>query len=221
MSNKTGADYYVARTKALLKGHDHLSNYGHGLLAERYGAEAAAGILAEAREEFSGLIPAIPYIGGAANPLTDTLEQMTSLLAFYRVLTRRGRPVEEIGALVHAMAQNRIDSTPLVLRRLVGKLYMSRLWRARTERKATASQNGLHPGNFVFEVVPGDRPGIAWGINYKECGVVKFFHAQGADEFTPYMCFIDFMMFPAMGIVLERQGTIAQGCTHCDFRFRE
>jgi hypothetical protein len=118
------------------------------------------------------------------------------------------------------MAQNRIDSTPLLLRRLLGKLYMSRLWRARTERKALASQTGVYPGNFVFEVVPGDRPGIEWGINYKECGVVKFFHAQAADEFTPYMCFIDFMMFPAMGITLEREGTIAQGCTHCDFRFR-
>jgi hypothetical protein len=50
---------------------------------------------------------------------------------------------------------------------------------------------------------------------------VKFFHEQGADEFTPYMCFIDFLMFPAMGIALEREGTIAQGCGRCDFRFRE
>jgi hypothetical protein len=190
------------------------------LLAERYGAEAVPGLLSEARAEFEALIPAIPYIGGADNPLTDTLVQMTSLLAFHRVLTRHGRPVEEIGALVHGMAQNRIESTPPALRRLLGKLYMSRLWRRRTERKALASQSGAYPGNFVFEVVPADSPGQAWGINYRECGVVKFFHAQGADEFTPYMCFIDFMLFPAMGIDLRRTGTIAQGCTHCDFRFR-
>jgi hypothetical protein len=219
MTDKTGSDYYVARTAALLRGHDQLCTYGHALLAERCGAEAVPAILAEARDEFAALIPAIPYIGGRDNPLTDTLEQMTSLLALYRVLQRRGTPVAEVGALVHAMAQRRVDSTPAILRRLLGRLYMSRLWRRRTERKALASQQGRYPGNFVFEVVPGDDSGSAWGINYLECGVVKFFHAQGADEFTPYMCFIDFLMFPAMGIRLERQGTLAQGCAQCDFRF--
>jgi hypothetical protein len=72
----------------------------------------------------------------------------------------------------------------------------------------------------VYEVVAGERPDQAWGINYLECGVVKFFHAQGADDFAPYMCLIDFLMFPAMGVTLERQGTLANGCTHCDFRFK-
>jgi hypothetical protein len=219
MSDTTGSDYYVARTAALLRGHDRLCAYGHELLAERYGAAAVPAILAEARDEFAALIPAIPYIGGRANPLTDTLEQMASMLALYRVLQRRGRPVAEVGALVHAMAQRRIDSMPALLRRLAGRLYMSRLWRRRTERKALASQRGVYPGNFVFEVVPGDDSGAEWGINYLECGLVKFLHAQGADEFTPYMCFIDFLMFPAMGIRLERQGTLAQGCAQCDFRF--
>ena len=220
MPGPTGPAYYTSRGPALLKAHDRLCANGTALLAERYGAEAVPALLAEAREEFRGLIPAIPYIGGRNNPLTDTLEQMTSLLALYRVLTRRGRPVEEIGTLVHDMAQHHIDQTPALLRKLLGKLYMSRLWRRRTERKAQASQDGRYPGNFVFEVVPGDGQGVEWGINYRECGVVKFFHAQGADEFTPYMCFIDFLMFPAMGVTLERQGTIAHGCTHCDFRFR-
>lgn len=220
MTQKTGSDYYLARAPALLKAHDRLCANGTALLADRYGAAAAPAILAEARDEFTRLIPAIPYIGGRENPLTDTLEQMTSLLALYRVLTRRGRPVAEIGALVQAMAQHHIEHTPALLRRLAGKLYMSRLWRRRTERKAQVSQSGRYPGNFVFEVVPGEGE-TAWGINYLECGVVKFFHAQGADEFTPYMCFIDFLMFPAMGIQLERQGTLANGCTHCDFRFRQ
>src|SRR5687768_7112673 len=140
MEMKTAAAYYVARTKALLKGHEQLMRYATVLLAERYGPEAVLAIAAEARAEFAGLIPAIPYIGGRENPLTDTLEQMASLLALYRVLERRGRPVDEIGKLVHAMAQNRVDSTPLVLRRLLGKLVMSRLWQRRTEKKALASQ---------------------------------------------------------------------------------
>jgi hypothetical protein len=34
------------------------------------------------------------------------------------------------------------------------------------------------------------------------------------------MCRIDFLMFPALGITLKRSGTGAQGCDHCDFRFK-
>jgi hypothetical protein len=34
------------------------------------------------------------------------------------------------------------------------------------------------------------------------------------------MCRIDFLMFPALGITLKRSGTRAQGCDHCDFRFK-
>jgi hypothetical protein len=161
MDKPTGADYYVGRSKALTKAHDQLLRYGMGLLTERYGAEAVPGIVAETRAAFAGLIPQIPYIGGQANPLTDTLEQMTSLLALYRVLERRGRPVDEIGTLVHAMAQQRVDATPLLLRRLAGKLYMSRLWRRRTEKKALASQSGQYPGNFVFEAPMSLRPTCA------------------------------------------------------------
>ena len=74
---------------------------------------------------------------------------------------------------------------------------------------------------YDAEVVPG-QPGesFEWGLNYHECGVVKFFAAQDADAFTPYMCVMDYLLFPAMGVGLQRTGTIAHGCTHCDFRFK-
>ena len=49
---------------------------------------------------------------------------------------------------------------------------------------------------------------------------VKFFNDRGASELTPYMCRLDFLMFPAPGITLQRSGTRAQGCSHCDFRFK-
>lgn len=212
------SDYYVKRREQLIRKHDQLIAFGAGELKTRYGEAHSTAIINAAREAFAALIPRIPYIGGDANPLTDTLVQMTSLLALYQVMQSRGVPTEEIGALAQRMAQTRIESVPVVLRRLLGRLYMTRLWRERTRRKAVQSQRGDYPGNFVYEVVAGD--GFEWGIDYHECGIVKFFHAQHADEFTPYMCLIDFLMFPAMGVHLERQGTIANGCTRCDFRFR-
>jgi hypothetical protein len=221
MTNQpTGVDYYVGRKSALLKQHDKMMALGAGMMYDQYGESVTGAILAETRATFELLIPKIPYIGGKANSLTDTLEQMTSLLTLYQVMKPYGIPVEEIGSLVHRMAQAWASQYPAFARRLIGRLYMSQLWRKRTRKKALVSQNGEYPGNFVFEVVDGDGQNYEWGINYLECGVVKFFQAQGADEFTPYMCVIDYLLFPNIGIDLQRQGTIANGCTHCDFRFK-
>lgn len=219
MTTLTGSEFYVAQSAALRRGHARLMTLGAGPLRARYTAEEVAAVTAAAEVEFDALIPAIPYVGGRANSFTDLLIQATSLLALYRVLKLRGRPVAEIGAIVHAMAEAWVNQHPGWVRRLMGHLYMSQLWRARLRRKALASQARQYPGDFVYAVVPGDDQGAAWGVDYLECGLVKYLQAQGADEFAPYMCVLDFLLFPAMGIALERQGTLAQGCARCDFRF--
>jgi hypothetical protein len=212
-------NYYTGQKKRLLKNHDKLIDLGMDTLNTRYDG-AGEQIAAETRREFEQLIPQIPYIGGKQNRLTDTIEQMTSLLALYRVLKARGVPVEEIGALVQQMATAHIESFPGLARRMIGRLYMSQFWRKNTRKRALELQKRQYEGNFVYEVVEGNGDDFEWGVNYLECGVVKFFHQQAADEFTPYMCLIDNLMFPAMGVELVRQGTIANGCTHCDFRFK-
>jgi hypothetical protein len=214
-------DFYQQQRSTLLRNHDKLLANGLELLNLQYGDAVTQSILTDTRLTFDLLIPQIPYIGGKTNPLTDTLVQMTSLLALYRVLEARDVPVSEIGALVHKMATFSINRFPALMKKILGHLYMSRFWRTRTQKLALESQRKEFAGNFVYEVVQGNSDSYEWGINYVECAVVKFFHEQDADEFTPYMCFIDFLMFSAMGLDLERQGTIANGCTHCDFRFKE
>ncbi len=189
-------------------------------LTERYGAELADTAVTESTIEFEQLIPEIPYIGGKANSMTDTLVQMATLLAMYRVLKRQGKPVNEIGELAHKMAQTWVGQYPQFLRRLIGRYYFSTFNRRRLAQKAEELRQRQYPGDFVREVVTGSpEDDFAWGVNYLECGVVKFFAAQDADEFSPFMCEIDYLLFPALGIDLQRTGTIAQGCTHCDFRF--
>ena len=194
---------------------------GQPLLVEKYGEVLATTAVQESDIEFEKLLPHIPYIGGKANPMTDTLEQMTSFLALYRVLQRHGREADEIGDLAYAMALAYVESYPKLARQLIGKFYMSRLNQRRQKRRADNSQIREYPGDFVTEFVAGgSEADFAWGINYLECGVVKFFEEQDAAEFTPAMCRIDHLLFPALGIELERTGTIAQGCSHCDFRFK-
>ncbi len=211
--------YYLNRKHALLRQHKRMLKVGRRVMMKVYPVEDVPIIIQEATQELETLIPEIPYIGGKDNPLTDTLEQMTTLLALYKVLKRRGKSIETIGVIVQKMAQQYIQQYPKFLRHLIGRYYLSRWNRRRVAKNAQRSQSGEYPANFVYEVVSVDDG--TWGVNYLECGVQKFFHEQDADEFTPYMCLVDFLIFPAMGINLLREGTLANGCTHCDFRFKQ
>lgn len=42
-------------------------------------------------------------------------------------------------------------------------------------------------------------------------------HVQGADEFTPWLCHLDYVMAHAAGYGLTRTRTLAWGCDRCDF----
>jgi hypothetical protein len=56
------------------------------------------------------------------------------------------------------------------------------------------------------------------GMDVTECGIVKFLHAQGADELSPYLCNLDYLVYQATGVELRRTMTLSWGCEKCDFR---
>ncbi|WP_420643352.1 L-2-amino-thiazoline-4-carboxylic acid hydrolase [Candidatus Leptofilum sp.] len=217
----TLTNYYTKQQGKLLKNHRKMMKIGEPILKQKYGTQLAQTTVSQSTTEFENLIPQIPYIGGSANSMTDTLIQMSSLLALYRVLKQHGKRVDEIGELLYEIAQAQVNRFPQWLRHLIGKYYLSNWNQKRMQKKAAVSQKRQYPGDFVIEVVSGNQKPFTWGVNYLECGIVKFFAQQGAAELTPFMCRIDYLLFPAMGIQLRRTGTIAQGCTHCDFRFHK
>jgi hypothetical protein len=54
-----------------------------------------------------------------------------------------------------------------------------------------------------------------------ECAICNFFHIQGADELTPYMCQLDFAVSKALGLGLSRTTTIPESGEKCDFRYKQ
>ncbi len=96
---------------------------------------------------------------------------------------------------------------------------MSELFKRQLRKQARASRSSIYEYDFVYDIVPGGE-GYKWGIDYVECGIVKFFKRQGEEELAKYACILDYLMFPAIGVDLVRTGTIAEGCRRCDFRFR-
>jgi len=211
-------DYYVAQKSRLLRDFDKNEKHGRRILASHYG-DLADTILQEAHREYEALIPKIPYIGGKKNTTTTSLIQSTSGLALFRALKNHGKTAEETGNICYEMTEAPLRSYPRLLRNLVGRWYFRR-YRSRMEKGAAESQKRLYPGNSLWTFIQGDSKEFDFGVDMTECAICKFFHAQGADELTPYMCLTDFAVSKALSMGLVRTTTIAEGGEKCDPRYK-
>jgi hypothetical protein len=219
-SGEAVEDYYTSRRTELLGDFDELREHTDKILIASHGEEFADAIDAEARQEFESLIPEIPYIGGDDNELTDELIQATMALALYRAMKKQGKTVEEIGEVLYRTVEAMASSYPRILTRAIGFYQMSGLGQRPMRRAALESQQRVYPEGWVFHFVEGDGEEFDWGIDFTECGIVKFFRTQGAAELAPYMCLADYPISEALGTGLIRKTTIAGGAERCDFRFK-
>lgn len=215
------SEYYVRNRAKLLKEHNRLVSAGREIAAAQYGGAFADTLVRESLAEFEKLIPELPYIGGEQNALTDNLVFSASALAFYRVIKRHGRTVQETGEVLYRTVEAWVRRYPRWLRRVMGWYYMSRLNQWRSRQKVAVSQERRYPGDWVRGHVEGAGDTFDWGMDYTECGIVKFLHSQGADELAPYLCLTDYALLGALGIGLKRTMTLAEGCEKCDFRFKK
>jgi hypothetical protein len=188
-------------------------------LAAAYGKEEGEAIVKDAIQRFEALLPDIPYIGGGENPSTRNLYLTAAMLAVYRSLQARGASVEEAARLIYLGSASFFGSFPArVLMRLQGRRLLSRKFRDKRRHVAAISQERRYPEDWVFEVVEGNGQGFAFGVDYTECGLVKYLAREGAPELAPYLCWIDYPQFAAMHLRLDRTETLAQGGQRCDFR---
>lgn len=220
MNEQAGHPYYLHNRAKLLKAHRKMAQAGRAFAAGRYGEAFANTLVRESLAEFEELIPALPYIGGKQNPLTDNLVSSAGALAMHRVMLRHGNPVEETGELLYRLMEAWIRRYPRFVRHLMGRYYLSRLSQRQSKKRAALSQQRRYPGDWVRVHVAGDGQTFEWGVDYLECGIVKFLHSQGADELAPHLCQLDYALFGALGIELMRTQTLANGDEKCDFRFK-
>ena len=148
-----------------------------------YGKEEGEAIASETMQRFEALLPDIPYIGGDENTLTRNLYLSAAMLAMYRSLQARGASVEEAARLIYLGTARFFDSFPTHwLMRWQGRRMFGQK-RLDTRRHAAAiSQQRRYPEDWVFQVVEGNGRGFAFGVDYTECGVVKYFAREGAPE---------------------------------------
>lgn len=137
----------------------------------------------------------------------------------YRALQARGASIEEAARLIYLGSASFFNSIPTRwLMRWQARRRLTRKGMDERRRAAAISQDRRYPDDWVFDFVESDGRDFEFGVDYTECGIVKYLDREGVPELAPYLCWIDYRQFAAMGLRLDRTETIAQGGDRCDFR---
>ena len=215
MNEQEGKEYYLSCKSEILKQFDVHARAWRPFLAVSYGNEFTDEVLKDTREQYQALIPEIPYIGGEENSMTRHLIRSTTSLILFKVMKARGKTSEEVGKVVY-------DAVVKVVNQLPHRPFkeLSAEYVAREREQARKSQERCYPGNWVWEFVEGDGVEFDYGYDFLECGTQKFYHAQEADEFLPFYCYLDFVTYRTTGWGFARSMTLAEGYDKCDFRWK-
>jgi len=208
---------------ALLRDPDPLADFyasTETVLGTHFGQSRARMLVQDIRREYEALTPEMPTIGGEENMFTEWLTYGVYYLAVHRVLTSQDQSIEQVGHIIYETYEVMADY-PAWMLRLVGSLKYDEGYVKQLKGAAAASQERRYPGDWVCTFVEGDGETFDYGLDITECGICKFYHAQGADELAPYMCLSDYAVSCAFDRGLVRYKTIAEGAEVCDFRYKQ
>ncbi len=175
------------------------------------GAGSADEILAEAETRFETLLPGLAYRDEPDHSMAGAVVACAALLAIWLTLEPRGVDVHAWGAALMA--------TPLPPPPPDAEA-IAEQQRSRFIKDAKRSQEVTRPGEFVYELIPGDGS-FDWGMNVKSCAICYLFGQHDAMDLVPYMCAIDDLTSDQGSAGLRRTGTIALGAHRCDFRYQQ
>jgi len=180
-------------------------------LSAVHGEAMAGDAIAGARRRADSLLPKVPYIGGSANELTTNLYQSAMALAIHQEMKARERPASETAEVIYRAFGDYLAEWPQApLLKATG--IVMRVARPRSSHVASSQYD------WTCSDVAGDGTTFDWGVDYAQCGICTYLREHEAEDLLPYMCLLDFPVFKAMGVGLERTRTIARGNRTCDFR---
>lgn len=213
--------YYSLCQKKLLKDFDRTCAWLEDWLFARYGKEFTRTLQSEVRQEYEKLIPEIPYIKGVRARMLNSFLLITAQeLAAYKAMKKQGKPASEAWELCHEALRVGAAKVPSWKRWLLSRVMFSPLVKKIMRKRAREQQKGRF-GDFEMEYLGGAGAQYDFGVNYLQCGNQMFVNRHGGEEFAPYICMSDIVLSEAFGWGLHRTQTLADGCAHCDFRFKK
>jgi hypothetical protein len=151
--------------------------------------------------------------------LNGFLRTTAQEIAVYMAVRDRGGSPAEAWEICHEAIRLRMVEFPKWKRWLSRRFMYSGIVR-RIMKRREANRDQPRFGDFEVRYHTGDGSDFDFGIDYVRCGNLELVKKLGAEEFAPYVCMSDIALSDALGWGLIRTQTLADGCSHCDFRFK-
>ena len=169
------------------------------------------------------MLARFPYIGGNDASGTKNLTEAYMLVAMGEFLKDCGTETEEIGRLMTLAYARRMEKMPSLLRKIMGKMFtnpklLNKMFLKKDAKNAVnAAKN---PGSFETKTQIPPESGYDFSYHNLVCPLANFAKQYGYEEYMPYLCNLDYVMFGILGAPLFREHTCFEEGDFCDFKLK-
>ena len=164
-----------------------------------------------------------PYIGGDQVSGTKNLTGSFGFVAMGEVLKKYGVSLEEIGHLMALSYERNTLAIPLPMRKLMHKMFTSPKLLNKMFRKkdiSNAKNAKENPGSFETKTLIPPEEGYIFSYHNLVCPLSNFAKAHGYEEYMPYLCNLDYVMYGVLEVPLYREHTCFEDGDCCDFKLK-
>jgi len=164
-----------------------------------------------------------PYIGGDSVSGTKNLTGAYCFVSMGEVLKNYGVSLEDAGRLMVLAYERRFSGMPGFVRSIMKKIYMNAdllnkmIMKKDAKNAANAAKN---PGSFETKTMIPPEEGYDFSYHNLVCPLSNFAGKYGYEEYMPYLCNLDYVMFGVLGAPLYREHTCFEDGDYCDFKLK-
>ncbi len=191
---------------------------------EQHCAKPYAAVLEEIWQHYEeNMLEHFPYIGGDAVSGTKNLTGAYCFVSMGEVLKRRGVPTEESGRLMALAYERKFEALPGLVKKVMHRSYTNvgslnkKFLKKDAQNAANAAEN---PGSFETKTMLPPEEGYDFSYHNLVCPLSNFARAHGYEEYMPYLCNLDYVMFGVFGVPLFREHTCFDDGDYCDFKLK-
>ena len=139
------------------------------------------------------------------------------------VLKKYGVTTAQSGHLMILIYERQFTKIPSFLRSMMGKIctnprFLTKMFLKKDRKNAlNAAQN---PGSFETQTQIPPEKGYDFSYHNLVCPLADFAKKYGYEEYMPYLCNLDYVMFGILGAPLYREHTCFDDGDYCDFKLK-
>lgn len=216
-------EYYAKKAPKLKKAMNSLLKPIAGEL-EKLSGKSYTAIFSDIWDHYEkNMLENFPYIGGDDVSGTGNLTGAYCFVSMGEVMKKYGVGMEEIGHLMVLAYERRFNAMPAIVKTIAHKSFtnVKSLNKKYLKKDAQNEANAAKfPGSFETRTMVPPEEGYDFSYHNLVCPLSNFARAHGYEEYMPYLCNLDYVMFGAFGVPLFREHTCFEDGDYCDFKLK-